>query len=126
MIAGLPQGYDTLLGQEGVKLSTGQKQLIAFARILAHNPPILVLDEATSHIDSETEHLILNAMGMLMEGRTTIAIAHRLSTLRKVDRIYVLHKGEIREQGTHGELLKFNGIYAKLYELQFKKNHTDI
>jgi ATP-binding cassette subfamily B protein len=126
MIAGLPQGYDTLLGQEGVKLSTGQKQLIAFARVLAHNPPILVLDEATSHIDSETEHLILNAMDMLMQGRTTIAIAHRLSTLRKVDRIYVLHKGEIRERGTHRELLKINGIYAKLYELQFKKNHTDI
>ncbi|MFH1380437.1 MAG: ABC transporter ATP-binding protein [bacterium] len=127
-ILNLPRGYDTILGDEGAKLSTGQKQLIAFARVLAFDPPVLVLDEATSHIDSETEHLILNAMDTLMKGRTTIAIAHRLSTLRKVERIYVLHKGRIREHGTHAELIRKHGIYAKLYELQFRQNQyiTDI
>jgi len=104
--------------ERGNNFSTGQQQLISFARTLAANPSILVLDEATAHIDAETEDLIQKAIPRLMEGRTTIAIAHRLSTIQHCDRIIVLHRGEIVETGTHQELLKKRGYYYRLYQLQ--------
>ena len=117
----LPGGYDTRVGERGSSLSVGQKQLLAFARALAHNPRILVLDEATSSIDTETEILIREALEKLLAGRTSIIIAHRLSTVQNADRIIVLHRGSIREMGTHQELLKLKGIYWKLYQLQYKE-----
>lgn len=113
-----PQGYDQPVMERGSNFSTGQQQLISFARTLAANPSILVLDEATSNIDAETEDLIQKAIPRLMEGRTTIAIAHRLSTIQHCDRIIVLHRGEIVETGTHQELLKKRGYYYRLYQLQ--------
>ncbi len=116
----LPGGYDYLVGERGCNLSTGQRQLVAFARTLAHDPRILVLDEATANIDTETEHLIQDAIAKLLEGRTSIVIAHRLSTVQHADRIVVFHHGEIRESGTHQELLAHNGLYRTLYELQYK------
>ncbi len=120
-IARLPQGYDTPVRERGAGLSVGQKQLIAFARAVAFDPALLlVLDEATASVDTETEWLIQQALGRLMEGRTSIVIAHRLSTIREVDRIIVLHKGQIVESGTHDALLQHNGIYARLYELQYR------
>jgi ATP-binding cassette subfamily B protein len=103
-------------------LSVGQKQLLSFARALAFNPAVLVLDEATSSIDTETEALIRDALKTMMHGRTTIAIAHRLSTIQDMDRVLVFHKGELREQGTHQELLAQRGIYRRLYELQYQPN----
>lgn len=115
----LPGGYDYRVGERGANLSSGQRQLIAFARTLAHQPEILVLDEATSNIDTETEALIQDAMKTLMQGRTSLVIAHRLSTIRTADRILVMHHGEIRESGTHEELLRHGGLYKTLYELQF-------
>lgn len=118
-IESLPNGFDTPLKERGDTLSVGQKQLLAFARALAFDPAILVLDEATSNVDTETELLIQKALSRLMQGRTSIIIAHRLSTIQNVDRIIVLHRGEIREIGTHQELLAREGIYHKLYELQF-------
>lgn len=119
-IADLPQGYDTAVAERGATLSVGQKQLLSFARALAFDPQILVLDEATSSVDTETEVLIRDALHVLMEGRTTIAIAHRLSTIQDMDRILVLHKGQLREAGTHQELLARRGIYHRLYELQYQ------
>jgi ATP-binding cassette subfamily B multidrug efflux pump len=117
----LPQGYDTPVRERGAGLSVGEKQLIAFARAVAFNPALLlVLDEATANVDTETEWLIQQALERLMEGRTSIVIAHRLSTIREVDRIIVLHKGQIVEEGTHDNLLQRNGIYARLYELQYR------
>jgi len=116
----LQEGYATKIHERGAGLSVGQKQLISFARALAYDPPILILDEATSSIDSETELLIRDAVARLMEGRTSVIIAHRLSTIQSVDKIIVLHKGELREQGTHQELLAKRGIYYRLYQLQFK------
>lgn len=116
----LPGGYDYEVGERGNNLSTGQRQLLAFARTLAHNPRILVLDEATSSIDTETEALIQDAIAKLMEGRTCIVIAHRLSTVQRADRIIVLHHGEVRETGTHQELLAQRGLYHTLYLLQYK------
>jgi ATP-binding cassette subfamily B multidrug efflux pump len=125
-IVRLPQGYDTPVRERGAGLSVGQKQLIAFARAVAFNPALLlVLDEATANVDTETEWLIQQALGRLMEGRTSIVIAHRLSTIREVDRIIVLHKGRIVEQGTHDHLLQQNGIYARLYELQYQDQDRD-
>ena len=115
----LPQGLETQVGERGSNLSTGQRQLIAFARALAHRPAVLILDEATSSVDTETELLIQDAVYRLMEHQTSIIIAHRLSTIQHCDRIVVLHKGRIREMGTHRELLARNGIYRRLYELQF-------
>ncbi len=115
----LPQGIDTLVAERGATLSTGQKQLLSFARALAFDPRILVLDEATSSIDTETEVLIRDALRVLMAGRTTIAIAHRLSTIQDMDRILVLHKGRLREAGSHQELLAQRGIYYRLYQLQY-------
>ena len=116
----LPAGLDTPVAERGATLSVGQKQLLSFARALAFNPPVLVLDEATSSVDTETELLIRDALKVVMRGRTTIAIAHRLSTIQDMDRILVLHKGELRESGTHQELLAHRGIYHRLYQLQFK------
>jgi len=111
----LPPG----LRERGSNLSGGQRQLLAFARALAHEPTILVLDEATSSVDAETEWLIQDALVKLLEGRTALVIAHRLSTIETADRILVLHKGELREQGTHRELLARDGIYARLYRMQY-------
>jgi ATP-binding cassette, subfamily B, multidrug efflux pump len=116
----LPEGYAAQVKERGAILSVGQKQLISFARALAHDPRILILDEATSSIDTESELLIQHAIEELLKGRTSIVIAHRLSTIQKADKIIVLHKGEIREMGSHDELLKQNGIYRTLYELQYK------
>jgi len=116
----LPAGLDTPVAERGATLSVGQKQLLSFARALAFDPPVLVLDEATSSVDTETELLIRDAVRVVMRGRTTIAIAHRLSTIQDMDRILVLHKGELRESGTHQELLAHRGIYHRLYQLQFK------
>jgi ATP-binding cassette subfamily B protein len=116
----LPEGYETKIHERGAGLSVGQKQLISFARALAYDPPILILDEATSSIDSETELLIRDAVARLMEGRTSVIIAHRLSTIQSVDKIVVLHKGELREQGSHQELLALRGLYYRLYRLQYR------
>jgi ATP-binding cassette, subfamily B, multidrug efflux pump len=119
-IQGLDQQYESKVGERGATLSVGQKQLLAFARALAYAPKILVLDEATSSIDTETELLIRDALQKLMADRTSIVIAHRLSTIQNADRIIVLHHGRIREIGTHQELLRLKGIYWKLYQLQYK------
>lgn len=116
----LPGGYQYNVMERGATLSVGQAQLISFIRALVYNPKILVLDEATSSVDTETEELIQSAIQKLMKGRTSIVIAHRLSTIQNADEIIVLDKGEILEQGTHQELLKLNGAYKKLYDLQFK------
>ena len=115
----LPEGYATQVGERGASLSTGQKQLLSFARAVAHRPEVLILDEATANVDTETEVLIQDALERMMEGRTSLIVAHRLSTVRHVDRIVVLHKGRIREQGSHQELLRERGIYYRLYQLQF-------
>jgi len=115
----LPLGYDARVAERGATLSVGQKQLLSFARALAFDPRILILDEATSSVDTETEILIRDALDRLMAGRTTIAIAHRLSTIQDMDKILVLHKGVLREVGTHQELLAARGIYHKLFELQY-------
>jgi ATP-binding cassette, subfamily B, multidrug efflux pump len=119
-VAALPDGLDTRVGERGASLSVGQKQLLSFARALAGNPAILVLDEATSSVDTETELLIRDALHVLMAGRTTIAIAHRLSTIQDVDRILVFHRGELRESGSHQELLARRGLYERLYQLQYR------
>jgi ATP-binding cassette subfamily B protein len=116
----LPNRYGQAVAERGATLSVGQKQLLSFARALAFDPEILILDEATSSVDTETELTIRDALKVLMAGRTTLAIAHRLSTIQDMDKILVLHKGELRESGTHQELLAGRGIYYKLYQLQFK------
>lgn len=118
----LPKKYEEPVMERGSTLSAGQRQLLAFARALAFNPDILVLDEATSNIDTETEILIQDALNKIVKGRTTIAIAHRLSTIQRSDKIILLHKGEIREIGTHQELLNKEGMYYELYKLQYKEN----
>ncbi len=114
----MPGGYDEPVTERGSTLSAGQRQLLSFARTLAYNPAILVLDEATANIDTETESMITQALEKLMEGRTTIMVAHRLSTIQHADKIIVMHKGKIRESGNHQELLRQDGLYKKLYELQ--------
>lgn len=119
VIERLPLGYDQPLGERGASLSVGERQLISFARALAFHPQVLVLDEATSSVDSELEAQIESALAELMRGRTSLVIAHRLSTVQSADAILVLHHGEIRERGTHAELLRMGGLYARLYELQF-------
>ena len=121
-ISRLPNGYHEPVTERGSTLSAGQRQLLSFARTLAYDPAILVMDEATANIDTETELLIQEALEKLMQGRTTIMVAHRLSTIQHADKIIVMHKGEVRESGTHQELLAANGIYKKLYELQL---HTE-
>ena len=117
-IEALPAQYDEPVTERGSTLSAGQRQLLSFARTLTYAPRILVMDEATANIDTETEQLIQSALATLMEGRTTIMVAHRLSTIQHADNIIVLHKGRIRESGTHQELLELGGIYRKLYDLQ--------
>jgi ATP-binding cassette, subfamily B, bacterial len=114
----LPQGYDTIVGERGQKLSGGQRQRLAIARAILKNPPILILDEATSAVDNETEAAIQKSLAKITQNRTTIAIAHRLSTIRHSDRIYVMDKGQIVEGGTHEELLSLDGIYARLWRVQ--------
>ncbi len=120
----LPNKYKELVTERGATFSAGERQLLSFARTLAHNPTILVMDEATANIDTETELLIQEALEKLMQGRTTIMVAHRLSTIQHADCIMVMHKGEIKERGTHQELLARDGIYKKLYELQIQKDAT--
>ncbi len=122
----LPNGYASPVAERGATLSVGQKQLLSFARALAFDPRVLVLDEATSSVDTETEMLIRDALHLLMAGRTTIAIAHRLSTIQDMDKILVLHKGQLREAGTHQQLLAERGIYFKLYQLQYKDQESQI
>ncbi|MBA4251053.1 MAG: antibiotic ABC transporter ATP-binding protein [Chlorobiaceae bacterium] len=125
-ISNLPKGYDEEVKERGATLSVGQKQLISFARAIAYNPQILILDEATSSIDTESEVLIQNAIEKLLKGRTSIVVAHRLSTIQNADRIIVMHKGEIKESGNHQELLSKKGIYFKLYQLQYKDQEIKI
>ena len=118
-ISSLPDGYDTQIGERGVKLSGGQKQRLSIARVFLKNPAILILDEATSALDNTTEAIIQKALFKLCEGRTTLVVAHRLSTVRKADEIVVINGGKIVEQGTHDALISANGTYKKLYDSQF-------
>jgi len=120
-IESFPQKYDTLVGERGIKLSTGQKQRVAIARAIIRDPKILILDEATSSLDSESEKLVQEALDRLIKGRTTFIVAHRLSTIKEADNILVLEGGRIIEKGTHNELIKKKGTYFKFYSLQFKK-----
>jgi ABC-type multidrug transport system fused ATPase/permease subunit len=115
----LPRGYDEPVRERGNNLSVGQRQLLSFARALAYAPSVLVLDEATSSVDSETELLIQDALRRLLAGRTSLVVAHRLSTIEDADRILVLHAGELRESGSHAELLQQRGLYYRLYQLQY-------
>jgi len=115
----LPSGYETVIGERGVRLSGGERQRIAIARALLKNAPILILDEATSALDSESEALVQSALHNLMAGRTVVVIAHRLSTVRRADRIVILENGTIADIGAHEELMKKLGTYRRLYELQF-------
>jgi ATP-binding cassette, subfamily B, multidrug efflux pump len=124
-IRSLPKGFDEEVRERGSTLSTGQKQLISFARALAHEPKILILDEATSSVDTETEFKVRDALGRMVEGRTSLVIAHRLSTVQRADKIIVMHKGQVREMGTHQELLAHRGIYYKLYQLQYKDQEME-
>jgi ATP-binding cassette subfamily B protein len=120
-VESLPDKFEQPVRERGNGFSTGQKQLISFARALAHNPRFLILDEATSSVDTETEFRVRDALARMVEGRTSLVIAHRLSTIQRADRIFVMHKGQLRESGTHQELLALrDGIYRKLYELQYK------
>jgi len=119
-IHNLPGTYKEEVRERGSTLSTGQKQLISFARALAHSPKILILDEATSSVDTETEFKVRSALDKMVEGRTSIVIAHRLSTVQRADKIIVMHKAQLREMGTHQQLLAQRGIYYKLYQLQYK------
>ncbi|MGH7267333.1 MAG: ATP-binding cassette domain-containing protein, partial [Candidatus Rokuibacteriota bacterium] len=118
-VAALPGGYDAEVRERGANLSHGQRQLLAVARALVYNPPVLVLDEATSSVDPETEWRLQDALDRLLSGRTSVIIAHRFSTIQRADRILVLHRGRLREDGTHEALLRRRGLYAALHELQF-------
>jgi ATP-binding cassette, subfamily B, multidrug efflux pump len=124
-IRSLPKGFEEEVRERGSTLSTGQKQLISFARALAHDPKILILDEATSSVDTETEFRVRDALAHMVEGRTSLIIAHRLSTIQRADKIIVMHKGQLREMGTHQELLAHRGIYYKLYQLQYKDQEIE-
>jgi ATP-binding cassette subfamily B multidrug efflux pump len=122
----LPGGFKEEVRERGSTLSTGQKQLISFARALAHNPKILILDEATSSVDTETEFRVRDALNRMVEGRTALIIAHRLSTIQRADKIIVMHKGQVREMGSHQQLLAQRGIYYKLYQLQYKDQEVSV
>ncbi len=122
----LPGGFKEEVRERGSTLSTGQKQLISFARALAHNPKILILDEATSSVDTETEFRVRDALNRMVEGRTSLIIAHRLSTIQRADKIIVMHKGQVREMGSHQQLLAQRGIYYKLYQLQYKDQEVSM
>ena len=122
----LSDGYDTMIGENGVKLSGGQRQRIAIARAMLKNAPILLLDEATSSLDTKSERAVQEALSNLMQNRTTIVVAHRLSTIQSADLIHVIDEGRIAESGNHEELLQLNGAYAKLYEIQFSKTNHKI
>ena len=124
-VATLPRGLDEEVAERGASMSAGQKQLVSFARALVHDPKILILDEATSNVDTHTEILVREALERLLENRTSLVIAHRLSTVQRADRIVVLHKGRVREVGTHQELLAERGIYYKLYQLQYKDQEIE-
>ncbi len=121
-ISRMPEGYETRIGERGVKLSGGQRQRLAIARAVLRNAPILILDEATSHLDAESEVLVQKALANLMAQRTVIVIAHRLSTIRRATRILVLEKGEIIQSGTHDQLIQQGGLYGRLHELQFQES----
>ncbi len=115
----MPKGYDSAVGERGMTLSGGQRQRIGIARAIIRNSPILILDEPTAALDTESEKVVMEALENLMKGRTAIAIAHRLSTIKDADKIVVFKDGFVHEQGTHHELLKLNGLYAELYRIQF-------
>ena len=125
-IRSLPEGVAASVNERGSTLSVGQRQLINFARALAHNPRFLILDEATSSVDTKTELQIREALNRLLSGRTALVIAHRLSTIQHADRILVFHKGRLREQGAHQELLAQRGIYYRLYQLQYKEQELHL
>jgi ATP-binding cassette subfamily B protein len=125
-IESLPGGFQEPVKERGATLSVGQKQLLSFARALAHNPRILILDEATSSVDPETEHWLREGLRCLIENRTSLVIAHRLSTIQNASKIVVMHKGHVREVGTHQELLQRHGIYFKLYQLQYKDQEASL
>lgn len=123
-IEALPGGYQFQVTERGGNLSAGQRQLISFIRILLFNPPVVILDEATSSVDTDTEHRIQQATETILTGRTAIIIAHRLSTVRICNRIFVMHKGELKETGTHRELMTAGGIYHRLYQLQYQDQES--
>jgi subfamily B ATP-binding cassette protein MsbA len=121
----MEDGYDTMVGERGVTLSGGQRQRITIARAIIRDSPILILDEPSAGLDAESEKLVFDALGNLMEGKTSIVIAHRLATVRRADVIFVIDAGMVVEQGTHEELIAQGGLYSRLYELQFKGDEVD-
>jgi subfamily B ATP-binding cassette protein MsbA len=123
-IMDMPQGYDTMIGERGVRISGGQKQRVTIARAIIRNPSILILDEATSSLDTESEHQVQKALEQLMKNRTTIVIAHRLSTIQNASRIIVMSGGRVIQEGTHDELLTQGGLYQELYNMQFMSTES--